>query len=97
MKTAALNVRIEPEVKAQAEKIMREIGLTPAAAINLFYHHVILNQGLPFPVKKPSYPLDLSAVSQGELADILNAAHTSIERGEGITLNELKKAMNTAI
>jgi DNA-damage-inducible protein J len=50
-KTATARARMEPEVKAEAEKILEECGLSPSRGINLFYRQVILHRGLPFPVQ----------------------------------------------
>ena len=48
MKTTTLNIRIEPDIKDQAEAIFRQLGLTPAAAVNLFFRQVILHGVIPF-------------------------------------------------
>jgi DNA-damage-inducible protein J len=53
-KTEQLNVRMDPEVKASAEAVFRELGMTPTQAITLFYHQVSLQQGLPFALKIPN-------------------------------------------
>lgn len=49
-KSANLYIRIEPEVKEEAEKILSELGISPSSAINMFYKQVILRKGLPFDV-----------------------------------------------
>lgn len=53
-KIAAINTRIEPELKQKAENILHQIGLTSAEAIRLFYKQVCLRKGLPFEVKIPN-------------------------------------------
>ncbi len=52
-KDATINTRIEPELKAQAEKILQKVGLSSAEAIRLFYTQICLAKGLPFEVKIP--------------------------------------------
>ena len=52
-KTANLCVRIEPEIKKQAESILADLGIQPSQAINMFYKQIILNEGLPFDAKIP--------------------------------------------
>lgn len=89
MKTAVLNVRIEPELKAQAEEVMRQIGLTPAVAINLFYRQIVWHQGLPFEVKKPKHPLDLAQMSSEELVETIKKADSEFKDGKGIPLDEV--------
>lgn len=53
-KIATVNTRIEPKLKAQAEHIFEELGLSSAEAIRLFYKQVCLNNGLPFEVRIPN-------------------------------------------
>lgn len=74
-KSANLYVRIEPDVKAQAESILNTLGIPASNAINMFYKQIILNRGLPFDVKIPSAkPLDTA-----ELSD--EALHIELEKG----------------
>lgn len=47
-KSAFVRVRIEPELKENAEHILKELGIRPSDAINMFYHQVELTGGLPF-------------------------------------------------
>ena len=57
-KTANILVRIEPEIKKEAEDIINELGLTPSIVINMLYRQIIFQRGIPFEVKLPSdYPL----------------------------------------
>jgi len=49
-KTAVIRARIEPEVKKQAEKVLRRIGVSTTQAITMFYKQVALRKGLPFDV-----------------------------------------------
>jgi DNA-damage-inducible protein J len=53
-KTAVVRARIEPELKADAETILHELGLTPTEAVTIFYRQVKLRQGLPFDVRIPN-------------------------------------------
>ncbi|MBE6133666.1 MAG: type II toxin-antitoxin system RelB/DinJ family antitoxin [Erysipelotrichaceae bacterium] len=53
-KTASLCVRIDPEIKKQAEKVLEELGISVSTAINIFYKQVILHNGLPFEVNIPN-------------------------------------------
>lgn len=53
-KTAVISARIDPELKHDAEKVFRELGLTATQAITLFYKSVELERGLPFAVRVPN-------------------------------------------
>jgi addiction module RelB/DinJ family antitoxin len=43
--------RIDPELKRQAEAILKEIGLKPRAALELFYTQIIKRRAIPFSVQ----------------------------------------------
>lgn len=53
-KSSVIHVRIEPEIKSQAEGLFLNLGLSPTEAIRLFYHQVCLRKGLPFAVEIPN-------------------------------------------
>jgi DNA-damage-inducible protein J len=53
-KTEAIKARVEPKLKAQAERILDELGLDASDAIRVFYKQVVLRKGLPFDVAIPN-------------------------------------------
>lgn len=53
-KTAFIRARTEPELKERAEAVLRHLGLSPSAAINMFYRQIVLRQSLPFQVTLPN-------------------------------------------
>jgi DNA-damage-inducible protein J len=55
LKTATISARVKPELKASAERIFDELGLTSTEAITLFLKQVELHRGLPFNIRLPGY------------------------------------------
>ena len=53
-KSATARALIDPEVKKEAEAILKELGLSVSNAYELFYRQVIVNRGLPFELKVPN-------------------------------------------
>lgn len=51
IKTATVNVRIQENIKVEAEAILKKLGLTRATAIDLFYRQIIMHNGIPFPLE----------------------------------------------
>jgi DNA-damage-inducible protein J len=47
-KTAVINVRTEPDIKAQAESLYKSMGVSLTDAINMFLYKSIDYRGLPF-------------------------------------------------
>ena len=54
IKSAMVRARMEPELKAKAEKYFNLLGLSTTQAITLFFKQVELHQGLPFEVNVPN-------------------------------------------
>ena len=49
----AIHAQVDPELKAEAESILAELGLDSGEAIRLLYRQVVLTRGLPFALKLP--------------------------------------------
>ena len=81
-KTDTVRARVEPELKAEAETILRALGLTPAEAIRLFYRQVALRRGLPFAVEIPN----------AETRDTTREARERQDLPEWSSLDALKRA-----
>jgi len=81
-KSANLYVRIEPDVKEQAESILETLGIPASNAINMFYKQIILQRGLPFEVKIPSArPADICILSEAELDAELEKGYVDMKAG----------------
>jgi DNA-damage-inducible protein J len=52
-KTAVITTRIEPELKAEVETVLDELGLTISQAILLYFKQIALQQGIPFQLQLP--------------------------------------------
>ena len=81
-KTETIRARVEPELKHQAEALLRELGLSATEAITLFYRQVTMHRGLPFEVKIPN----------AETTEALHQAESGASLSEYATLEELKTA-----
>jgi DNA-damage-inducible protein J len=53
-KTAMITTRVDPGLKADAEKVLSKLGISTTEAINLFLSQIRLRKGLPFDVKIPN-------------------------------------------
>ena len=83
-KSANLYARIEPEVKEQAEAILNALGISASNAITMFYKQIILRKGLPFEVKLPDHPLDVSRMTTEQLNAELEKGYAQIQNGQTI-------------
>ena len=69
-KTANINLRIEPEIKAQADAVFSSLGISVTDAINVFLHASIMEGGFPFQPKQPRYNRETLMAMQ-EARDIM--------------------------
>ena len=69
-KTATINMRVNPEVKSDAESIFASLGMSLTEAINVFLHKSIMEGGLPFDVRQPRYNATTEAAMR-EARDIM--------------------------
>jgi len=53
-KTTMITARVDPRLKRETEKILKNLGLTTSQAITLFFNQINLRQGLPFAVAIPN-------------------------------------------
>lgn len=54
-RTETLHVRLDPDIKASVESTLRTLGLSASEAVNIFFHQILLHDGLPFAVHKPRF------------------------------------------
>lgn len=81
-KTTNLYVRIEPEIKEQAEIILEQLGIPVSNAINIFLKQVIMQRGIPFDVKLPSNkPLEVEKLSETRLNEELEKGYSDYLTG----------------
>lgn len=69
-KTANINLRIEPDIKAQADAVFSSLGISVTDAINVFLHASIMEGGFPFQPKQPGYNRETLMAMQ-EAKDIM--------------------------
>ena len=52
-KSADVRLRLEPELKAIANQVLKDAGLSLSDAIRIFLRQVVAYRGLPFEVRHP--------------------------------------------
>lgn len=79
-RTETIRARVEPELKSEAEAILKEVGLSSSEAMRLFLHQVVSQRGLPFEVKVPN-------------AETV-AAIEELEAGNGIRVSSIEELLD---
>lgn len=89
-KTANLNIRIEPNIKLDAEKLFATFGITLSDAINIFLHKALMEGGLPFEMRQSRYNRETELAIQ-EAKDITSG---KIKAKKYSSTTQLRKDLN---
>ncbi len=89
-KTDTINVRIEPEIKKQAEEILAKLGIPVSTAINMYYRQIVEKNGIPMEVKltRPNLPI-VEDMSEEDLLEELAKGYRDIENGKTVPTSEV--------
>jgi len=88
-KSTNLYIRIEPDVKENAETILTQLGIPMSNAVGMFLKQVILRRGIPFDVTLPATdPLDISMLTEEEFHSELEKGFAEIKYGNVIPARE---------
>lgn len=80
-KNDTIHVRVNEDVKINAEETLTMLGMTLSEAINLFLCQVSLTGGLPFDVRLPM-PKEVIVRSRADLVQKLEEAEADIQNGD---------------
>lgn len=58
MSAKTIHIRVDSEVKDNAEGILNSLGLTLSGAVNVFLRKIIQEKGIPFSLKSDSKDLN---------------------------------------
>ncbi len=56
-RTTVITTRVDPTLKANAEQVLAQLGMTTAQAITMFLKQIELQRGLPFTPRLPTQPM----------------------------------------
>jgi DNA-damage-inducible protein J len=48
--TALIQVRVDAELKQEAETLLKDLGLDASTAVRVFFKQMIAKRGIPFPI-----------------------------------------------
>lgn len=71
-KKATLHIRVSPQDKIEAEKVLKHLGLSTADAVNIYLRQIALTKGIPFALRYPDEEL-----ARAEIFSILEEAEAS--------------------
>ena len=84
-KTSNLNIRIDPEIKSEAEELFTSFGITLTDAVNIFLCMSIDAGGFPFAIRRQGY----NAQTEKAMAEARDIASGKIKTRQYSSAEEL--------
>lgn len=83
-KTATLNLRVNPEVKENAENVLSKLGIPMATAIDMYLKQISLVGGIPFSLVLPKVPNSINAdlMTTEQIREELSRGYEDYENGK---------------
>jgi len=53
-KEAYINTRVDKQLKARAERVLAQVGVSTTEAVTMLLHQIVLRRGLPHEVRIPN-------------------------------------------
>lgn len=83
-RSANVNVRVEPDIKKQAEDILDKLGISVSAFINMTYRQVIMKRGVPFSVELPADIKTFDTLTNDEFDEVMQKGLTQAKSGDSV-------------
>ena len=86
-RTASVFARVEPEVKEQAEQVLNRLGIPMSNAVGMFLRQIVLQRGIPFEMKLPSYeePVSYGSLTKEQFSIEIEKGMEDIKAGRVYT------------
>lgn len=92
--TSALYARIDTNLKENAEKILQQLGITPASAIQMFYSQIVLTRSLPLNLQLPiREPLAMGGLTKEEIDAEIAKGIDSLKNGKMYSADEVDRIL----
>ncbi len=89
MATSPTQIRIDSNVKTEANELFKKLGIDMSSAVNIFLRQCVLHGGLPFKVEIPKFNAETLAAM-----DIMSG---KIQATSYNTTDELFKDLNAGV
>jgi len=89
MKDATVSARVQSDIKAEAEEILKNLGIPVSVVINSLYRQIIYKHGVPFELTVPAEPSTMDALTKAELDRKLQHSYEQSLNGQGVPVNQL--------
>ncbi|WP_338822970.1 type II toxin-antitoxin system RelB/DinJ family antitoxin [Mycoplasmopsis felifaucium] len=97
-RTSNIYIRVEPNIKEQAEAVLEKLGIPMSNAVSIFLRQVIMQNGIPFDVKIPENKIvNYSTLSSEEFNTEMIKAHKDFENNKIYNIDDIERDINNEL
>lgn len=91
-RTASVFTRVDPTIKAQAEMVLDQLGISMATAMEIYLRQIALQRKIPFEMKLPkiSKPITYGSLTDDEFDALMNQSVKSYADGLCTSVSDFK-------
>lgn len=94
-RTSNVFARVEPEIKEQAEIVLKQLGIPMSNAVSMFLRQVVIQRGIPFEMKLPvNKPLVMGELTKEQFDAEIAKGMADIEDGRVYSADEVEEEMH---
>ena len=99
LRTANVMVRVAPEVKAQAETVLSELGISMSTAMAMYLRQIALHKKIPFELGLPAAkkPISIEDLNDDQLGKMMDEAWASYKAGKCMDAADFRKQFSKEI
>lgn len=88
-RTSNVYIRVEPEIKEEAEEILDQLGIPMSNAVGMFLRQIVMQRGIPFEMKLPQkVPPAYGSLSKKEFDAEMEKGMADMQNGNIVTVDE---------
>lgn len=93
-RTANVFVRVEPEIKEEAENILEQLGIPMSNAVGMFLRQIVLQKGIPFEMKLPkAEPLTYGSLTKEQFDKEIEKGFADVKNGRVCSADDVEAEM----
>lgn len=85
-KSANVSVRIQPEIKKEAEAVLDKLGLPVSVVIDTLYRQIILTGGIPYSLTIPKIST-LDGLTKEQFDGMMNKGYQEAAEDKGVEIS----------
>ena len=93
-RTASVYIRVDPETKEQAERILAQLGIPMSNAVGMFLKQIVIQRGIPFEMKLHSAsPVVIGDQTKKQFDAEMQLGMDDIQTGRVVSADDVEAEM----